>query len=80
MVSGGQAKLISWWRIEVLSIGTGRPIPGAPPPPKKKKKKKKNSGTLDFRYFDIRKYKTKFISSDRTLSSETNDTKIIGIG
>ena len=35
------------------------------------------SGTLNFRYFDIQKYSIFFISSDLTLSSETNDTKII---
>ena len=36
------------------------------------------SGTLDFCYFDIRKYSIFKISSDKTLSSEKNDTKIIG--
>ena len=40
----------------------------------------KKSGTLDFRYFDIRKYSIVYISSDKTLSSEKNDTKIIEIG
>ena len=38
------------------------------------------SGTLDFRYFEIRKNNIFFISSDKTLSSEKNDTKIIKIG
>ena len=34
------------------------------------------SGTLDFRYCDIRKYSI-LISSDKILSPEKNDTKII---
>ena len=35
----------------------------------------------DFRYFDMRKYSIiMFISSDKTLSSEKNDTKIIENG
>ena len=38
------------------------------------------SGTLDFRYFDIRKIQHIFISSDKILSSEKNDTKIIWFG
>ena len=38
------------------------------------------SGTLDFRYFDIRKYNIILISSDKTLFSEQNDTKIIRFG
>ena len=35
------------------------------------------SGKLDIRYFDIRKYSIILCSSDKTLSSEKNDTKII---
>ena len=36
---------------------------------------------FDFRYFDIRKYSCCFfISSNETLSSEKNNTKIIEIG
>ena len=38
------------------------------------------SGTLDFCYFDIRKYSIFLISLDKTLSSEKNDTKIIWFG
>ena len=38
------------------------------------------SRTLNFCYFDIRKYSILKISSDKTLSSEKNDTKIIEIG
>ena len=52
-----------------------RDVPGVPPPPPPQKK----SGTLDFRYFNIRKCRI-FNSSDKTLSSEKNDTKIIEIG
>ena len=47
-----------------------RTIPGVP-----------KSRTLDFRYFDIRKYIASIlISSHKTLSSENNDTKIIESG
>ena len=39
------------------------------------------SGTLDFRYFDIKKYSIYIcISSEKTLSSEKNDTKLIWFG
>ena len=37
------------------------------------------SGMLDICYFEIRKYSI-FISSDKTLASEQNNTKIIEIG
>ena len=38
------------------------------------------SGPLDFCYFDIKKYSIIMILSDKTLSSEKNDTKIIWFG